>query len=364
MISFGMTEEQTLVRDAMRDFAAEVLRPMARECDEASSIPSDALQSIWELGLTSTQLPSEYGGGGEPRSPVTNAIILEELAHGDAAVAVAAVSPSLFANAIADYGSSAQKERYLPSFCGESFYSASLAVIEPGPLCEPLRPRTSAEPKGDGWVLSGSKSCVVLGDQAQHFLVLARDQDRVDAFIVDRDAEGVTISEPELNMGLKGLATVRLDLERVNVSSTHRLGEEAGSNVAQILNSTRIGQSAVLLGLSRAVLEYCVPYSKERVAFDEPISKKQSIAFRLAEMHIHCEAMRNLVWQGASFLEHGLDATRAARHARTYANEHGLWIADNGIQVLGGHGFIREHPVEMWFRHARTLSVLEGTVAV
>ena len=96
----------------------------------------------------------------------------------------------------------------------------------------------------------------------------------------------------------------------------------------------------------------------------KPRHSGMAIAFRLAEMHIHCEAMRNLVWQGASFLEHGLDATRAARHARTYANEHGLWIADNGIQVLGGHGFIREHPVEMWFRHARTLSVLEGTVAV
>ena len=364
MYSFGMTDEQTLVRDAMRDFAAEVFRPIGRQCDEGSSIPSDVLQSVWELGLTSTQLPEEYGGGGEPRSAVTNAIVLEELAHGDAAVAVAAASPSLFANAIADYGSAAQKERYLPAFCGESFHSASLAVVEPGPLSEPMRPRTQAEPKGDGWVLSGAKSCVVLGDQAKQFLVLARNQDQVDAFIVDREAEGLTISEPELNMGLKGLSTARLDFERVNVSASDRLGEEAGSNVAAILNSTRIGQAAALLGLSRAVLEFCVPYSKDRVAFDEPISKKQSIAFRLAEMHIHIEALRNLVWQGASFLEQGVDATKAARLARTYANEHALWISDNGIQVLGGHGFIREHPVEMWFRHARTLSVLEGTVAV
>ena len=364
MISFGMTEEQELVRDAMRDFAAEVLRPVARECDETESISEDLLQSIWELGLTSTQLPAEFGGGGEPRSSVTNAILLEELAHGDAALAAAAVSPSLFANAIADFGSQAQKERYLPHFCGEKFYPASLAVVEPGPMTEPLKPRTVAERKGEEWVLSGSKSSVVLGDQAHHFLVLARNDDQVDAFIVDRDAEGVTVSEQELTMGMKGLPMVGLELERVHVSAGDRLGEEAGCDVAQILNGTRIGQAAVMLGLSRAVLEFCVPYSKDRVAFDEPISKKQSIAFRLAEMHIHVEALRNLVWQAASFLEHGEDATRVSRFARTYANEHGLWIADHGIQVLGGHGFIREHPVEMWFRHARTLSVLEGTVAV
>ena len=364
MISFGMTEEQELVRDAMREFAAEVFRPAARECDENSTIPEDLLQTVWELGLCSTQIPAEYGGGGEPRAMVTNAILLEELAHGDAGLALAAMAPSLFANAIVDHGSEGQKKQYLPLFCGDSFHSASLAVLEPGPLAEPLQPRTVAESKDDGWVLSGAKSCVVLGDRASHFLVFARNDDRTDAFIVPRDAEGLSISEPELNMGLKGLATVRLDLERVSVPAADRLGEDAGCDVTAILNNSRTGQAAVLLGLSRAVLEYCVPYTKDRVAFDEPISKKQAIAFRLSEMHIECEAMRTLVWKAASTLESGGDATRDARLARSYVNEKAVWIADNGIQILGGHGFIREHPVEMWFRHARTLSVLEGSVAV
>lgn len=213
-------------------------------------------------------------------------------------------------------------------------------------------------------MLSGAKSFVVLGDRASHFIVVARRDDTVDAFIVARDAEGLTISEPELNMGLRGLATVGLELERVEVASADRLGGDAGCDVKRIVNSSRTAICAALLGMSRAVLDYCVPYSKDRVAFDEPISKKQSIAFRLAEMHIECEAMRNLIWQAASFLEHGEDATRQARLARVYTTEKAMWIADNGIQVLGGHGFIREHPVEMWFRHARTLGVLEGTVAV
>ncbi len=364
MISFGMTEEQELIRDAMREFAADAIRPLGRECDETSSIPDDLLQTLWDLGLTSTQIPTEYGGGGEARAAVTNAIVLEELAYGDAALAVAALVPSQFANAILDHGTDDQKQRFLPMFCGPSFHTASLAIVEPGPLGEPLRPRTVAEPKDGGFVISGSKSCVIFGHEASHFLVFARNDDHVDAFIVGRDAAGLTISEPELNMGMKGLTTVSLELERVPVSSADQLGGVDGADLVEIVNNSRVAQTAVLLGLSRAVLDYCVPYSKDRIAFDEPIAKKQSIAFRLAEMHIECEAMRNLVWQAASFLENGRDATKQSRFARTYVNEKAMWIADNGIQVLGGHGFIREHPVEMWFRHARTLSVLEGAAAV
>ena len=364
MISFGMTEEQELVRDTMREFAAELIRPAGRDCDENAAIPDDFLQSIWDLGLTSTQIPAEYGGGGEERSPVTNAIILEELAYGDAAMALAAMAPSQFANAIVDYGTTEQKQKYLPLFCGTQFHTGALAIVEPSPISDPTNPRVVAEAKGDGFVLSGAKSFVVLGDRASHFLVIARNDESVDAFIVPRDAEGLSISEPELNMGLRGLTTVGLELERVEVGAEDRLGGEAGCGVAQIIDNSRTALCAAMLGLSRAVLDYCVPYAKDRVAFDEPISKKQSIAFRLAEMHIDCEAMRNLTWQAASLLEHGDDSARVARMAQVYAAEKTMWIADNGIQILGGHGYIRDHPVEMWFRHARTLGVLEGAAGI
>lgn len=364
MISFGMSEDQQLVRDSMREFAADAIRPLGRECDEASSIPGDFLQTVWDLGLTSTQIPAAYGGGGEDRSPVTNAILLEELAHGDAALALAATAPSQFANALVDHGTEAQKKKYLPMFCGDSFHAASLAILEPGPVSDALRPRTVAEPKNDGFVISGAKSFVVFGDRASHFLVLARNDDRVDAFIVPRDARGLTISAPELNMGLKGVTTVSLELERVEVPAADRLGGAEGADVVRLVNNGRVALGAIMLGLSRAVLEYCIPYTKDRVAFDEPISKKQTIAFRLADMLIECDAMRHLVWQAASRLEQGLDATKQARFVKTYVSEKALWIADNGIQMLGGHGFIREHPVEMWFRHARTLGVLEGAASV
>ena len=364
MISFGPTEEQEMVREAMRDFAEQAVRPIARECDEASEIPADFLQSVWDLGLTSTQIPESYGGGGEERSAVTNAMILEELAFGDATLAAAAVSPSGFANAIVDQGSDEQKKTLLPLFCTEKFHAASLAIVEPGPIFDASRPRTVAEPKDESFVLSGAKTLVPLGDRASHFLVTARNGDVLDAFVVPRDAEGLTISEPELNLGLKGLITVGLELERVEIPRSARLGGDAGADVRRVLDGSRIALSALMLGVSRAVLAYCVPYAKDRVAFDEPISKKQAIAFRLSDMHIEQEAMRLMVWKAASHLEKGLDVSRMAHLTRGYCAEKSLWVTDNGIQTLGGHGFIREHPVEMWFRNARTLGVLEGLIAV
>ena len=364
MISFGMSEDQELVRDAMREFAAEAMRPIARECDESAEIPADVLDTVWSLGLTSTQIPESFGGAGEERSPVTNVILLEELAHGDAALAMAALAPSLFANAVLDHGTDDQKAAILPLFCGESFATGALAMNEPASLSDAARPRTTAEQKGESFILSGRKTFVVFGDRASHFLVTAQLGDDVAVFIVPSDAAGLTVGDVERKMGLHALTTTSLELERVEVGPEALLGGAEGADVQQIINSSRAGLSAVMLGVSRAVLEYCVPYTKDRVAFDEPISKKQSIAFRLAEMQIEVQALRQLVWQAASFLEHGEDATKAAWQARSYAAEKSMWVADNGVQVLGGHGFIREHPVEMWFRNARTLGVLEGMVAL
>ncbi len=364
MISFGMSDEQELVRDTMRVFAAEELRPIARACDEGAAIPDTFFETIWSLGLSSTQIPERFGGAGESRSPVTNAILLEELAHGDAALALAALSPSLFVNAILDHGTEEQCAALLPRFTGEAFATGALALVEPAALSDASRPRTEAEPKGTSFVLSGRKRFVVLGDRASHFLVTARLGDDLAAFIVPRDAVGLHVGEVEKKMGLHALATTALDLDRVEVDASALLGGAQGADVQQLLNASRAGMAAVMLGLSRAVLDYCIPYTKDRVAFDEPIAKKQSIAFRLADMHIEQHALRQLVWQAASLLEHAEDATRAAWQARSYAAEKCMWIADNGVQVLGGHGFIREHPVEMWFRNARTLGVLEGLVTL
>jgi alkylation response protein AidB-like acyl-CoA dehydrogenase len=364
VISFGLSEEQEMVRDAMREFAAQAVRPIARECDEASEVPLDFLQSVWDLGLTSTQIPATHGGGGEERSAVTNAIVLEELAFGDATLATAAVSPSGFANAIVDFGTEEQQRELLPLFCTEKFHAASLAVVEPAAIFDAANPRTLAEAKDDVFVISGAKTLVPLGHQASHFLVTARNSERLDAFVVPRDAEGLRIGETEKKLGLKALSTVSLELERVEVPLSARLGGDAGSDVRRILDASRAALCAVMVGVSRAVLEYCIPYAKDRVAFGEAIAKKQAIAFRVSDMRIETDAMRFMTWKAASRLDKGLEVTRQAHLARSYCAEKSLWITDNGIQTLGGHGFIREHPVEMWFRNARTLGVMEGTLGL
>ncbi len=363
MISFKPTEEQAVVREALHDFADQVIRPAARECDEASAIPGELLDQTWELGLVSTSIPEAYGGAGEDRSPITNAIVAEELAWGDATVATAALAPAAFANAILDQGTDEQRQELLPLFCGEKFHAASLAWVEPDATFEPLLPRTIAEPKGAGFALSGAKSFVPFGDTASHFLVVARNNGGHDAFIVPRDAEGLTISEPEKNLGLRALPTATLELERVELPASARLGGD-GSDIRRLLNHSRAALAAVMTGLSRAVVEYAIPYAKDRRAFDQAIAQKQGIAFKLSDMHIETDSMRWLTWKAASQLEQGADALQFAHHARAYAAKQCMFVADEGVQVLGGHGFIREHPVEMWYRNARTLGVLEGTVGL
>jgi alkylation response protein AidB-like acyl-CoA dehydrogenase len=364
MISFAMSEDQESMRMAMREFATNAMRPMARDWDEAAEIPEAFFAQAWELGLVGAQLPETHGGYGAARSPVTNAIVLEELAYGDATLAVAAAAPALFGYAIVDQGSAQQQAAYLPALCGARPQAAVLALAEPTPAFDPFAPRTIAARNGSGFVLSGTKCFVPLADRAGHFLVIARNGDRLDAFIVPRDAAGLTITAPEKNLGLKALPTGTLELDGVRVPEANRLGGANGTDVPRLLNHCRVGLAALLNGLSRAVLEYCVPYAKERVAFGEAIARKQSIAFRLAEMHMEVESMRWMIWKAASELEHGADATRSAHLARSYTADKAMWIADHGVQVLGGHGFIREHPVEMWYRNARTLSVLEGLVGV
>ena len=367
MISFGLSEEQEIAREAMRDYAKDRIRSQARDVDEEAEVPNEFLQEMWELGLTSTQISEEYGGGGEENSPIMNVILLEELGHGDVTLALAALSPSLFVKPIAEQGTDEQKAAYLPAFCGELFHAGSLALVEPGPVFDPAALRTVASKSGDTYVLSGSKSFVPLAADASHFLVVAAIEGGAGergAFIVSRDASGLSVSEAERNLGLRALSTHGLTLEGVEVPASDRLGGEGGCDVQRIVNLSRTGLGALMVGLSRGVLEYAIPYAKDRVAFGEPIAQKQAIAFTLSDMRVEIDSMRLLVWKAASTLEEGAEATRSSHFARFYSAEQSMKIADNGVQVLGGHGFIRDHPVEMWYRNARTLGVLEGMASI
>lgn len=368
MISFELTKEQELIQKTTREFAAAELKNIARDCDEDSEIPKKVLDRAWELGLANSSVPEEYGGIGMERSALTTALICEELGYGCASIASAVMAPSAFIQPLIDFGTKDQKAKYLPLYTGERFEAAAMALHEPQFTFDPTDMRTTAVRKGNEWVINGIKRLVPFGDTAGHFLVVARTGNRglsgIDAFILNRDARGLTIdSETEKTMGLKPLPFSRLFLDNVVVPKDMRLGGDKGINGRFLMNSVRIANSAVCIGLSKAVRDYAIPYAKERIAFGEPIAKKQAIAFMLADMHTETECMRWMVWKAASQFDQGVDATRATTLACHYVNKNTVKIADNGVQVFGGHGYIRELPLEMWLRNARTLTVIEGVSA-
>jgi alkylation response protein AidB-like acyl-CoA dehydrogenase len=362
VLSFELSEEQRVAQATIGEFARSVLHPAAQQADRLSRIDQATLQAIWSTEIIQAQAVEDDAAG--TRSPVMNAVLLEELAAADATLALAVASPMAFVQAIADQGSRRQRELLLPLFCGDRFAAAAIALMEPQFQFDVTMLKTSAEQSGDGYLLRGRKSLVPLAADCSHFLVIAESNGAPDAFIVPRDAAGVRVGPAKGTLGLRGLAMADVEFEGAMVPAAMRLGEHNGCDVQRIIDSARTGVAAVLTGMSRSVLDYCVPYLKERVVHGVPLARKQVIAFRLADMHIEVEAMRWMSWRAASELENKRPATRSAQLAYTYAATQAMSIADEGVQAFGGHGFVRAHPIEMWYRNARSLSVLEGVAGV
>jgi acyl-CoA dehydrogenase len=267
------------------------------------------------------------------------------------------------------YGTEAQKEKYLPLYCKDQYIYGSLAVMEPSVTFDTNSILTTATLEGGEWVLNGSKCYVPLASKAEHILVLAAlnkglGEKGLGAFIVDKGTYGMEISEKEKNMGFKPLHTNEITFADCKIPRENRLGGDAGINISQLISCSRVGLAAMAVGVARASLQYALQYAKDRVAFGEPIASRQAIAFMLADMAIEVDATRYLVWEAAWRLERGDDGYKEAYLAKRYAANQSMLVTDYGIQVLGGHGYIREHPVEMWFRNARGIATLEGMVVL
>jgi alkylation response protein AidB-like acyl-CoA dehydrogenase len=361
MISYELSEEQKIVQSTMTKFAKTALRPEARRLDDAAKIDAGVLKSLWETGIIQSQAADK---GGEARSPVTNAIILEELAVADATLAVAVAAPMGYVQAISDYGSVKQRGELLESFTGDTFQAAAVAMMEPSFGSGVSKFATTANKSGAHYTLTGKKTMVPLASQCSHFLVIAESAGAVDAFIVPRDAPGVKVVAPKGTLGLRALELAEVSFDNVKVPGTMRLGEYNRADIQKIIDSARVGLSSIMTGLGRGVLEYVVPYVKERVVHGTPLGQKQKVAFDIADMHIDIDAMRWMSWKAAWQLEVKEPATKAAQLAYTYASEKVMAIADNGVQSFGGHGYVKAHPIEMWYRNARSLSMLEGIVGV
>jgi alkylation response protein AidB-like acyl-CoA dehydrogenase len=361
LISFELSEEQRIAQSVMADFAVAALRSAARQAEDAEEVSDQLLSALWETGIIQTQATREEPTD-ETQPTFLNALILEELGRGDATLAVAAAGTLGFVKTVAEQGSSRQKGTILPLFATEQFRAGAVAMMDAGFVQSVAAPRTTAARTADGYVLNGVKGPVPLAARCSHFLVLASCDGTPDIFIVPKDAPNLRIGESKGSLGLRALASAELHLDNVLIGAEMRLGENQGCNVQRVLDSARVALSAILTGLSRAVFDHALPYTKERVVHGEAIAKKQIIAFRLADMYTEIEAMRWMVWRAAVELDKRPTATRNARLAQCYANEQALWIADEGLQMFGGHGFVREQPLEMWYRNARSISVLEGVV--
>ncbi len=362
MIGFEPTEEQELVQATVRQFSAQEIRPRARDCDESGKLDAGLLARAHELGLVTSALPEACGGGGA-RSAVTGCLVAEELGWGDLALALAILSPALVALPLADFGSEVQRQERLSRYAGPTFVPGALALVEPGFGADPFRPATRARRAGAGYVLDGEKCLVpwIEGDDA--VLVLADEGGSPQGFLVPRDARGLEARRESL-LGIQALPTVELRLAGVEVPAGARLGGERGSDLRQIVARGRVALSALGVGVARAAFEIARDYAKERQTFGAPIATRQAIAFKLADLAIEIDGARLLTWEAAWRLDQGEPALREASLALQQVRRVALEAADGAVQVLGGHGYIRDHLPEMQLRNARGLAVFEALALV
>ncbi len=363
MYSFAPSEDQKMLVDAVRKFSAKVLRSHFREADERGEPETEWTRQGWELGLLPGSIPDLYGGFGE-RSALNGVLAAEELGWGDLSAALALTSPNLVALPVLLCGSREQKADLLPLFCSESWAPASAALMEPRLQFDPLALRTTATRSNGHYALNGVKCNVPFAAEAEWVVVYASLDGPSQGFLVRRGTPGLVIGDREKNMGMKALPMYSLELRNCEIPASQRLGGDEGCGFQTLLNSCRIGLSAMSLGVARAAYEYSLDYAKNRKAFGEAIAQRQAIAFMLAEMIMDLEAARLMVWEAAWLLDRGKDATKETCLAKTFSDDMALMVTDRAVQILGGHGYIRDHPVEMWLRNARGFAVMEGLTMV
>ncbi len=354
------TEDQQMIVGVVQEFAAEVLRTSAEEAEKGNDTSKEVLAQTTEFGLSLLNVPEELGGLSEERSAVTGVLVAEALAEGDMGQAVACLAPAAVATAISLWGSDEQQQTYLPAFTGDDVPAAALVVAEPHPLFDPFELRTTATRSSDGYTLSGLKSVAVRGAEAELFVVAADLEGTPTLFLVEAAADGVSVAaDPSMGLRAAGLSRIKLDDAAAQV-----LGDGDLDDYRECIRLSRLAWAGLALGTAKAVLDYTKEYVVGREAFGEPIAYRQSVAFMVANIAIELEGMRLVTLKAASRAEQGLPHAREVALARKLAGEYGMKIGTDGVQLLGGHGFVKEHPVERWYRDLRAVGLMEGAVLV
>jgi acyl-CoA dehydrogenase len=355
MISFGLDEEQQIIQDTVRKFAAEALRPKMRDFERERALPEALRRQFHELGLGTLDLPESVGGQGA--SLTTAAIVHEELAWGDPGAAVALWAPHLAAQAVLALGTDEQQRRLLARFAEGHAALGAVAYAERNAPLEGFA--TTARRDGSDWILDGKKAFVVNGGTADLTVVFAQlhgtsGWEHIGAFAVEG---ALPASERHALLGLECVDARELVLDGVRVPDGNRLlgGDDFRGGVRRMFTRWSLFNAARQVGLARASYEFALEYTQERKAFGKPVAHFQSIAFTLAEMAMDVEATRWMVWRAATRLEKNDDAPLL--EAVAHANEAAWRVADNGVQLLGGAGYVKDYPVEKWMRDTKALAL-------
>jgi alkylation response protein AidB-like acyl-CoA dehydrogenase len=358
-------DEQKMIVDTVSEFAEEVMRPAAHDSDHSATYPPDLVAKAAELGVTAINVPEDFEGIAAQRAAVTNVLVAEALAYGDMGLALPILAPAGVASALTHWGSADQQATYLREFAGENVPQACVAISEPHALFDPTALKTTAVRTPSGYRLDGVKSLVPAAANAELLIVAAQLNGKPALFVVESSSKGLTVT-PDPSMGIRAAALGQIELDHVTVPLSARLGEDDArdGDYSEAIALSRLGWAALAVGTAHAMLDYVVPYVKERHAFGEPIAHRQAVAFMCANMAIEFDGLRLITWRGASRADQGLPFAREAALAKRLGTDKGMQIGLDGVQLLGGHGYTKEHPVERWYRDLRAIGVAEGVVVI
>jgi len=363
---FQLSEEQLMIQQAACDFAQQELKPGVIERDEHQKFPAEQVKKLGELGFLGMMVAEKFGGSG--LDALSYVLVMEELSKVDASASVVvSVNNSLVCYGLEAYGSEFQKEKYLvPLASGQQIGAFCLSEPEAG--SDATSQHTTAEDKGDHYLLNGTKNWITNGGTASTYLVIAQTHPElkhkgINAFIVEKGMEGFTVGPKENKMGIRGSDTHSLMFSDVKVPKENRIGEDGfGFKFAmKTLEGGRIGIAAQALGIAAGAYELALDYSKQRKSFGKPIADHQAIAFKLADMATHIEAARLLVYKAAWLKDQGLPYTLAGSMAKLYASKVAMDVTIEAVQIHGGYGFVKEYHVERLMRDAKITQIYEGT---
>jgi alkylation response protein AidB-like acyl-CoA dehydrogenase len=365
-MNFDLTEEQKLLKQTIRDFAETQIAPGAAARDEAARFPTELIPKMAELGLFGIMIPQEYGGAG--LDTLSAAIIGEELARVDAAIALIVASHnSLCAAHILNFGSEMQKQKYLPSLArGEKL--GAWALTEPGSGSDAAALKTRATLEGEHWVLSGEKQFITQGSTAGVYVIMTSTEPSqgkrgISAFIAESGTAGLRVGKIENKLGVRASDTVAVQIEDARVPKANLLGQLNGSfdDVLKVLQGGRVGIGAMAVGIAQGAFEESIKYARMRKQFGKPIAEFEAIQWMLADMATEIDAARLLVYRAAQLKDRGMPFVTAASEAKLYAAETAMRATTKAIQIHGGYGYIKDYPVERYFRDAKITEIYEGT---